>query len=302
MENQELLNQISQNAHVQNFQNEAPDPPKEYVARPYHMVKSRHGLFMVNENDIYIGKSFLNYGEYSYDEWLMLESIMQAHPGNILEIGANIGSHTLGMAKLAALQGYQVFAFEPQPIIYQQLCANLAINAVFNTEVYPYGCSNQKGSAKFIRLNPHVSNNFGGVGFHTLAVSSPFFTAPIVTLDETLAHVGNISLIKVDVEGMELEVLQGAQNIIQTHRPILYIENDKPEKSVDLISFIESQNYNLWWHIPRLYSANNFYGNPNNIFGVVSSFNMLCLPKESNIPVVNLVKVDPAAKHPLAPV
>jgi hypothetical protein len=80
---------------------------------------------------------------------------------------------------------------------------------------------------------------------------------------------------KVDVEGMELSALKGAGQTIQKFRPILYVENDKPERSAALIEFLFSLGYTLFWHLPPLYEPANFYRNPINEFQQTVSINVL---------------------------
>jgi hypothetical protein len=102
-----------------------------------------------------------------------------------------------------------------------------------------------------------------------------------------------LHLLKVDVEGMELQVLQGAQESIRKFRPLIYIENDRKEKSAELIGMLRSLDYELYWHLPPLYQANNYRECSDDIFPNIVSFNMACIPKErageiqTNLPKVN---------------
>jgi hypothetical protein len=124
-------------------------------------------------------------------------------------------------------------------------------------------------------IDPTIANNFGGVSIEGHAQGE---IVPLVRLDSY--NLPRLKLIKVDVEGMEQKVLEGAAGLITRFRPLLYVENDRPEKSNALIRYIHSLNYNLFWHRPPLYNPNNFAKNPANIFGRVASFNMLCIPQE----------------------
>ena len=90
----------------------------------------RHGTMLYNVNDAYVGKSFELYGEFSQGETELFGQILE--PGNIvLEVGANIGAHTLFLAKAVGPQG-AVLAFEPQRVVFQTLCANMALNSITN--------------------------------------------------------------------------------------------------------------------------------------------------------------------------
>jgi hypothetical protein len=86
-------------------------------------------------------------------------------------------------------------------------------------------------------------------------------------------------LIKADVEGMELQVLRGALRFLQTHQPLLYVENNRNEVVDPLIEFIDSIGYAMFWHEMPLFNPNNYFANPTNIFGDELSHNMLCVPR-----------------------
>jgi hypothetical protein len=88
-------------------------------------------------------------------------------------------------------------------------------------------------------------------------------------------------LIKIDVEGMEGEVLAGAAATIARHRPVLYVENDRRAKSAALITQILSLGYELFWHLPPLFNPDNFFRHSTNVFGNIVSYNMLGVPREA---------------------
>jgi hypothetical protein len=86
-------------------------------------------------------------------------------------------------------------------------------------------------------------------------------------------------LLKVDVEGMELSVLKGARELILRAKPVLYVENDRPQLSEALIRYIDSLGYECFWHWPPLFNPDNFFKNSENVFANIVSKNMICLPK-----------------------
>jgi hypothetical protein len=91
---------------------------------------------------------------------------------------------------------------------------------------------------------------------------------------------------------MEKVVLEGAAGFISRLKPVLYVENDRKEKSAELIRYIDSLGYVMYWHAPTLFNPQNFSGNATNIFGTVVSINMLCIPKEANVQMTGFTKVD----------
>ena len=80
----------------------------------------------------------------------------------------------------------------------------------------------------------------------------------VVPLD-TLG-LSRLALVKVDVEGMEAEALLGAERTIAQHRPILYVENDRRDRSERPIALIGALIYDLWWHLPPMFNPDNFRG------------------------------------------
>ena len=62
-----------------------------------------------------------------------------------------------------------------------------------------------------------------------------------------------------------------------------------------------ADNYRLWWHIPGLFNPENYFGEQENIYGNVASFNMLCLPREQGAEAEGLVEITDATFHPLSP-
>ena len=98
---------------------------------------------------------------------------------------------------------------------------------------------------------------------------------------------------------MEEKVLKGSEQIIKKFKPFLYVENDRQEKSKELIEYIQSLDYKLYWHLPRLFNENNFLKNKTNIFGNIVSVNMLCIHKDLKINIEKMVEVVDSTFHPM---
>ena len=234
----------------------------------------RHGRMLYNVNDIYVGRSLDLYGEYSEGETELFAQIVQS--GDVvIEVGANIGTSTVFFAKRVAPTGV-VLAFEPQRVVFQVLCANIAMNGLTNVNTFQQAVGAERGSINVPMIETNAPNNFGG-----LELTNPSAPrgqqVPLVRLDDL--NIPRCKLLKVDVEGMELPVLQGAAGMIRALRPVLYVENDRPDSSGALVKFIDSLGYDCYWHRPPLFNPNNFFGNPENVFANIVSINMVCVPK-----------------------
>lgn len=229
----------------------------------------RHGPMVYNRFDKYVGRSFDVYGEYNEDECQFLVNLVKEH-SFVIEVGANIGSHTVPLAQKSAL----VYAFEPQRLCYQALCANVALNQLTNVLAWQAAIGCTEGRIFVPDLDPRQIANFGGIAMQSTPTSEA-----VVLLSLDGIGFPRVDLLKIDVEGMELEVLTGAEKLIDRHRPYIYVENDRREKSEALITWLQGHGYEMYWHLPPLYSAKNFAAHKENIFPNIVSVNMLCLPK-----------------------
>jgi FkbM family methyltransferase len=254
------------------------------IANPMLSIRRcRHGTMMYLRNDVYIGRSLDDYGEYSEPEVELFRQFLGK--GDVaLDVGANIGAHTIPLAHLVGPGGL-VYAFEPQRILFQILCGNVALNELSNVEALQKGVGRSAGQAKIAALNYGAPNNFGGLSIG----GDRGEKVEIIAIDEL--ELSKVRLIKIDIEGMELDALLGAKRTIERCRPILYVENDRPEQSTELVGQLQECRYRLWWHVVPFFNRTNFLANPNNAFGTSGSFNMLGVPKEMTAPHLQLQEI-----------
>jgi FkbM family methyltransferase len=261
------------------------------------LVAGRDGYFLVNRQDYYIGKAIEVYGEYSGLESVFLLRLIR--PGDcVIEVGANIGAHTVGLAKAVGPNG-KVYAFEPQRPCYALLNAQVALNQLTNVFTFRQGVGQARGQMWLPPINYNARGNFAGVSLQQEAAqaSEP---VDIITLDEKFGETP-CALLKIDVEGMEEDVLRGAQRLIRSQHPLLYLENDRVDKSRALVSLLLELDYRLYWHIPPYFNANNYFGLKENAYGNVVSYNVFCCHQEHEASA-GLVEIKTADDpHPLAP-
>ena len=256
----------------------------------------RHGLMVFNRHDQFIGKALKVYGEYSEGEYDVFSQVVK--PGDtVIEAGANLVAHTLGLAQLAGPNG-RVYAFEPQRLMFQTLLGNAALNSLTNIYGFQKALSIAPGKLLVPMQDCEKEVNWGGLA---LGSCSEGEEVEVITIDSL--KLSACDFIKVDVEGMELPVLQGAAENLRKYRPILYVENDRAEKSQELVEWIKQQGYDLYWHKPTMYNPNNYEGVKENIFTIKQqtekgwiesnyiSLNMLCLPIEAGIAMEGFEKV-----------
>jgi FkbM family methyltransferase len=263
----------------------------------YRLAQTRHGTMLYNPRDIYIGASIERYGEFSYLEAKLL--VQLCGPGDtVIDVGANIGAHTIALSKRVGPEGF-VYAFEPQRVVFQLLCANVALNGLTNVECVHAVCGPTPGEELLPDVRYDVRANFGSFG---QAYFGSGRRVRRVTLDD-YAEAARIALVKIDVEGMESAVIAGAGNLIGRHRPLLYVENDRPEKSPALIAQILALGYRLYWHLPPLFNPSNWRGEPADLWGGIVSVNMLCIPRECKAEVTSFREItSPQDRWDVAPV
>jgi FkbM family methyltransferase len=234
------------------------------------LAACRDGVMLFNPLDSFIGRSLDLYGEYSRGEAAVFDQIVRA-VDTVLDVGANIGAHALWLARRVGPAG-SVVAFEPQRTVFQTLCANMALNGMTNVDAHWAAAGAQPGRVTVPRLDPSAPANFGAT---SLLWGHPGDQVRQMTIDQL--ELGACRLIKVDVEGMELDALKGATATISRLHPILYVENDGRETSAGLIDFILGMGYRAWWHLPAYFNPENVRGLAENVFDQGISVNMLCV-------------------------
>lgn len=210
----------------------------------------RRGRFLFNHHDQYVGRALEQYGEYQEAEIALFDRFIQ--PGDVvLDVGANIGTHTVWMSKRVGRHG-SVLAFEPQRLVFYLLCANLAINDCDNAYAYQMALGAVPGSTRIPCLDPDQDNNFGGLHAFGHEAGEPVSVATIDRLG-----LDRLNFVKVDVEGFEAEVLLGGQETIGRLRPILYVECDRQDKWTDTVNALNKIGYSGFWHTPPLFNPAN---------------------------------------------
>lgn len=237
-----------------------PDP--QYG--PYRIKECAEGTFLYNTNDAYVGRSLHETGEFSPDEARLFKAILR--PGLIaLDIGANIGALTIPMAKTGA----RVMAFEAQPAVCNLLGANIVLNGLLNARAVNAAVGAKADVMVVPTLEPNASQNFGGFDIRGHDAGEP---VPVYTVDGL--GLPWVHFMKIDVQGMEMDVLRGAEATIARCQPTLYVESETYEEQQDLLAWLHHRDYATWWHLPLL-TVEDEPGHP------LVSINILAIHKDS---------------------
>ncbi len=198
-----------------------------------------------------------------------------------IDVGANIGTTCLPAASF----GYKVIAYEANPLMASYLLQNISLNHKLKIVTFPFALGNIKNETI------EIFENIGNQGSSSIIKDwSPgkqkkiIYKTYITTLDESLKTLNlqkNENLvIKLDVEGYELEVIKGARNTIKQFKPIILFENNPtPIYSVNAIRK-ELPNYKFYAVTENLvFSQANLKKRSENIFAIHNSQSILASKK-----------------------
>lgn len=187
----------------------------------------KYNVYVIDDDE-FVGAQIRTTGKL-WEEWISGEVKKYYKEGtDILDIGANIGTHTLLFSEIGPVHSFE-------PLYHSVVTQNVKSNSLKNpVKVYPYALSDeaQVRNMYLPRRMPHGLKNYGGSSMHlneTAAHSSTPVPVECKTLDEV--YNGVPSVIKMDVENHEPYVLRGAINTIKTHKPAIIIEISNYETS-----------------------------------------------------------------------
>ncbi|MFO1325299.1 MAG: FkbM family methyltransferase [Burkholderiales bacterium] len=240
------------------------------------LKRCRHG-WMLFAGPV-IGKCFDLYGEYSESEIAMMRAFLPPG-GTAIDVGANIGDLTVPLSAIVGDTG-RVIAVESHPEVFNILCANLALNGITNT--LPINA--------FIARDGSVDT--GSKAWGKTAYVGDRWPTRFIALDDL--DLAALDLVKIDVDGKELEVLQSGAMQIERFRPAVYFENDDRDASPALIEFLlRDLGYDLYWHLAPVFDPDNFFGNPVNAWAPndMVSIMVIGVPGERKFALPNLRRI-----------
>lgn len=166
---------------------------------------NRFCIEISNPADI-IERHILFQGYFEYRESVFIRRTLK--PGGVfLDVGANIGWHSMLAAELVGDAG-RILAFEPASLTYHRLRRNVEINDFSQVHTYPFGLSNREA---VFSIYPCEEENSGANSLYGAEHQAPIEQVTVKPGDQVLSDLqtGTIDLCKIDVEGAELDVLEG---------------------------------------------------------------------------------------------
>jgi FkbM family methyltransferase len=182
------------------------------------------GHSMTVFTDDLVGNKIARHGLYEKENLqLFLALLSRLRDPVVLDVGANIGNHTLAFATRAA----QVHSFEPIPHIYALLMQNVTRNLLTNVQLHPLALSDRTGSDTIHMVKV---GNLGASSFDRRGEDTEPVTVQKVTGDDYLAEHGvtRVDFVKIDVEAHEVFVLRGLLRTLSRDLPIITLEWNDP--------------------------------------------------------------------------
>ena len=236
------------------------------IKKPIAFIISstNHGSMIVNKNDYFksndggfgVGYQILNTSSFDHDEVNLVLTILQKrykyfNEGVVaIDCGSNIGVHTIEWARLMTGWG-KVYSFEAQEKLFYALAGNIAINNCFNVSAKNVAVGSRVGNINIPQPNYLESGSYGSLEIRKKTNNE--YIRQEVDYDKTVSidmlsidslKLKRLDFIKIDVEGMEEEVLDGSVKTIDALKPVLLIEHIKSNKG-KLVDFLSSRNYSL---------------------------------------------------------
>jgi len=223
--------------------------------KSFEIVETQFGNFLINEYDL-IGNFIKTQKYWEYHLYEFYSKIL-TKDSYCIDAGANLGFHTIQFGNL----GKKVYAFEPQSLIFNQLCANILFNDL-NETITPYsqalGEKFEKKQLWNIEHEDWVGNgahNWGGRGIIQKDLDyerankneyREYDIVEVITLDSL--NIPKCDLFKIDIQGYEYFAFLGAKQLLESNKPVILLENhlNGLENEIKSKEFLLDMGYELF--------------------------------------------------------
>ncbi|MBI2258841.1 MAG: FkbM family methyltransferase [Flavobacteriia bacterium] len=239
-----LVNKISKKGSLYNFYSKLIPCNYQYSKNSIRVFEKNGIKFKVDISEYISHYIYFGLKDPGFDQLMSLSKDSKV----IFDIGANIGFTALNMATLS--KNAIVYAFEPDSFNFNKLESNFMLNNLNNLIILNFGLGDEEDKFKLAIVTP---DNLGGNSIDNSATEN-FSWVEIKRLDAFVESndIKSLDLIKIDVEGFELNVLKGAEKIIKEHLPTMFIEVDDnnlknhDSSAKELIIFLEKFYTNIF--------------------------------------------------------
>jgi hypothetical protein len=253
-------------------------------------IKTRYGMLSVpNAGGDVIGRHLARYGEWAWDEVCFIAGILPSEGARVLDVGAFIGTFGIGLSQLQKLKS---------------LCfveANTNIMPLLKRNVQRIFTENDRSSRANRQLKPTIIealvgppgapllpgisllNNLGSTAFTQFTSDEAIIVAPppmrALTLADLRAEYGDFDLIKLDAEGMELEILRSDAQALSQGNTTLWIECNENPRSLEIMNLLASWELDVYYFAFPAHNPDNIYNDPVPIFPFAYETGLLVAPR-----------------------
>ena len=229
------------------------------------MQKLQHNEFnFATFQKDYIAKEIFSSGLYenSLLQKLRKHFALDDKVGTIIDVGANIGNHTIFFSKLSE----KVIAIEPNPACYYLIQANILANECKNVVVFNKAVSDTEGIAKLFFDYKHTGG--GTINPTDLNLADKTFEVGTITLDSLLDQVDNVTCLKIDAEGHEAKIINGGRKLLSQEAPLVIFEAHNLTALKDTSHALRQVGYKYFYDITqsRRYSRYKYINILNYLF------------------------------------
>lgn len=238
---EKLLRFIVKDKYVNSFAVKLIPPSYTYKKGEYRLVK-QHDLVL--HADLHDYNDWKAYWQLKESE---RENLYQISRGaaTVIDVGTNNGWVLMNLCLIVSPDNGFVYGFEPHPDSYSKCVKNVKDSKLENCRVINKGCSDRIDELVMVA---EIESNSGQNRIDTnrmKASGNNEVKIQITTLDNELGDIGDVDLIKIDVEGFEFNVIKGSMKLLEKHHPVLFIEVDDKllrannTSPMDLLSFLK---------------------------------------------------------------
>ncbi len=241
--------------------------------------KPAQSISIASLSDDYITKELISSGWYEKPFLELLKCLFSSRDANTnlatcaIDIGANIGNHSLFLAKMFET----IISVEPNPVCVNLLKASIEVNDITNIRIIPKGL----GSKVDVKPLNFSGNHTGGGSFLEAAeiTNTRSVNINIDTLDNVTENIldpdVDIQFIKIDAEGFEVAVINGAKKTLGNHSPVIAFEAHGIDRYEEVTSTLKELGYKSFYKLTQSRRMHNFF--------LLNAINMLLKPNTLKI-------------------
>ena len=198
-------------------------PQKHAFGDDYEFqVQALTGSWFRHRTSDFHGYPFSVHGYYEWRNWTIALAVCR--PGDrIIEIGANIGTETVGFADIVGRKGC-VYAFEPFPDNVRAIQSNVSLNGLNQVTVFAVAVGASDGRVRFVAPPDKHASGIGFVAHTGTEVNEAAIDVECVTLDSLRRELGPCQAIFMDAEGAEIDILRGGRSYMTEFQPVVVLE------------------------------------------------------------------------------